>query len=188
MDNNQPSDQKKTLSLKKEVPDHIKKLIEIKQKTIATHAEDKKKFQNKKTSARVKEKNPTMEWLYATFPKAFLTKGQQPLKVNIVYDIFHYIEQQNKEQDNDFPSHRSIRNTLKHYVDNVYYLKACIRDAPRFDLNGEPSGSVGEKEADYAQKKYDRVMKIIEKKMAQKKGKPFVKKVHKPETLENASN
>lgn len=162
-------EKKKILTIK-EVPDHIKKLQELRTQI---KIEEKPK-QDKKIPIYQKEVFKTaMEWLYTTFPKCFTHRDQRPLKISIFEDIMLYIEQ-NVEEANR-PSKRGIRLALATYTRNRFYLKACTDGAKRVNLNGEDAEAITSSEAEYAlgmYNKYNQVFKDKKKREKQEKRKP----------------
>jgi sRNA-binding protein len=164
--------QKKTLSIKI-VPDHVQKLQMIKEQMIQ---QTKKEEENKPVPLYKKPAvAEAIEWLYITFPSAFLKKEQRPLKINILDDIFAYLEVQ-KEAEN-LPSKRSIKAAMATYVRNRFYLKACVDGAFRIDLDGKDTTQIIASEAEYALslfEKFDGVFREKQKKLkaAQKRNRP----------------
>lgn len=176
-------EKKKTLTIKV-VPDHIKKLQELKaQQELKTQMVEKEKevTQDKKIPIYQKPifKN-AMEWLYKTFPNCFTQREQRPLKIDIFEDVVTYI--QNMPEDQEKISKRGIRLALATYTRNRYYLKACIQGAKRINLSGEDVEEVTENEAEYALgmfKKYNTVYKEKKKREKQENKKPFKKDFNK---------
>ena len=141
------SDNRKTLTVTK-IPEHLQKLQELKEK-INEQEKAEKPIPLYKKEYVVK----AFEWLYATFPKCFFKRDQQPLKINILNDIFKYIE---NNQNDDTPSKRGLRSALSTYVRGRYYLKACQAGTSRIDLDGNPTSAITEEEARYAKDLYDK--------------------------------
>ncbi|MBP9752292.1 MAG: ProQ/FinO family protein [Proteobacteria bacterium] len=153
---------KKTLSIKK-VPEHIQKLQLIKKQMI----EAKELEENKQLSIYEKPVVAyAFDWLYATFEKSFIKREQKPLKINILDDIFTYIE--NLESLEGIPSKRALKAAIATYVRNRFYLKACVEGASRIDLEGNPVSLVIASEAEYAKnmfEKFDAVYREKRKKL-----------------------
>ncbi|CAO5682868.1 MAG: RNA chaperone ProQ [Holosporales bacterium] len=154
---------KKTLSIKK-IPDHIQKLQIIKHQML----EAQKAEESKQTPIY---KKPVVEhafdWLYETFPKCFLKREQQPLKINILDDIFAYIEKQ--EPSEKIPSKRALKGALATYVRNRFYLKACIVGVNRIDLDGNAVSPVIDSEAEYAKNMFDKFDAVYREKRSKLK-------------------
>jgi sRNA-binding protein len=163
---------RKTLGLKS-VPDYIQKLQELKsasravEKTQeATHnGQDVRQPYYKRESVQ-----KALAWLYNTFPKCFSQREQKPLKINITDDIFNYLL--NAENKEELPSKSAVRKALTTYTHNRFYLKECVLDAYRIDLNGETTTTITQQEADYAKEIFDRYNAAFkEKKKLKHRGK-----------------
>lgn len=156
---------RKTLGLRS-VPDYIKKLQEL--RTSASSAE---KAQAEEVTPGQDVRQPyykresvqkALTWLYDTFPKCFAPKAQKPLKLSITNDIFeHLLNAADKE---NLPSKSSIRKALTTYTHNRFYLKECVIDATRIDLDGEATTTVTEQEAEYAKEIFDRYSAVFKEK------------------------
>lgn len=156
---------RKTLGLRS-VPDYIKKLQEL--KTTAHAAE---KTQNEETTSKQDVGQPyykresvqkALTWLYETFPKCFAPRAQKPLKISITNDIFDHLL--NAVDQENLPSKSSIRKALTTYTHNRFYLKECVLDANRIDLDGEPTTVVTAEEAKYAKDIFDRYSAVFKEK------------------------
>ncbi len=155
---------RKTLGLRS-VPDYIKKLQELKtavsvvEKTqeLASQGQDVRQPYYKRESVQ-----KALVWLYETFPKCFAPREQQPLKISITDDIFDYLL--NAENKETLPSKSAIRKALTTYTHNRFYLKACVLDAYRIDLNGEKTTPITQQEADYAKEIFDRYSAVFKEK------------------------
>jgi ProP effector len=163
---------KKTLSIKF-VPDHIQKLQMLKIQKI----EEIKKTDEKALPLFKKPAvSNALEWLYETFPKCFTKREQQPIKINILDDIFIFIEQSSLNET--APSKRALKAALATYARNRFYLKSCTDGANRIDLDGNPVSVVLSTEAEYAKAMYEKFNAVFKekKKKQQKRNKPFQKK------------
>ena len=156
---------RKTLGLRS-VPDYIKKLQELKttaNETENTKVEEAKPGQDVRQPYYKRESvQKALTWLYDTFPKCFAPKAQKPLKVNITNDIFEYLL--NAEDKENLPSKSAIRKALTTYTHNRFYLKECVIEANRIDLNGDATTTVTEQEARYAKEIFDRYSAVFKEK------------------------
>ncbi|CAO4840130.1 MAG: RNA chaperone ProQ [Holosporales bacterium] len=171
-------EKKKTLTIKV-IPDHIKKLQELK-----TQIVEKENIEEHNKKVPIYQKpvyKTSMEWLYTTFPKCFTQREQRPLKISIFEDIVAYIEA--LPEDAEKPSKRGIRLALATYARNRYYLKACVEGAARIDLQGQDVETVKANEAEYALnmfKKYHIVFKEKKRKEKMEKRHAFKRDPNKP--------
>lgn len=157
-------EQKKILTVKV-IPDHIQKLKDLKSKL----QEEQRKEKNDKPIPLYQKEYvvKAFEWLYKTFPHCFMRKDQTPLKINILRDIFVFLEQQGPADD--IPSKRGVRSALSTYVRNRYYLKSCVEGASRIDLQGTTISSISADEAIYARELYEKYTNVLkERKRLQK--------------------
>lgn len=161
------SDSRKILTITR-IPAHLQKLQELKAKI--------KKQEKAEIPIPLYKKEyvvKSFEWLYKTFPKCFFTRDQQPLKINILNDIFKYIE---NNQNDPSPSKRGLRSALSTYVRGRYYLKACKVGTSRIDLEGNQTSVITEEEALYAKDLYEKY--TVELKERQKKQKKKTRHHH----------
>ena len=82
-----------------------------------------------------------MEWLEATYPKAFDFKQPIPLKKGIRQELLANGSPFSKIQ---------LMNGLKAYVRGHLYLKAVIRYQWRHDLNGKQAAEILDDEKQYS--------------------------------------
>ena len=78
------------------------------------------------------------------FPKCFTAfqKKRKPLKIGIHGDI--------ADQFGDTVDRKTLALALRLYTGNVFYRMAQREGVPRFDLDGEPCGTVSEEDAQSA--------------------------------------
>lgn len=165
--------EQKTLTIKK-IPEHVLKLKELKEKI---DLEQQKEKNDKPVPLYKKDYVvKAFDWLYKTFPKCFTQKDQKPLKINILQDILEYIDQ---HQNEEAPSKRGVRSALSTYVRNRYYLKACIKDAMRIDLEGCKISPISDEEALYAKQLYDKYTDVLKKRKFEEKKKTRRYRLHK---------
>lgn len=157
-------EKKKTLTIKV-IPDHIKKLQELKTQIIETEKVDE---HNKKVPIYQKPVFKTaMDWLYTTFPNCFTQREQRPLKINIFEDVVAYLE--TLPEDVEKPSKRGIRLALATYTRNRYYLKSCVEGAMRIDLQGKDIEAVKANEAEYALNMFNKYNTVFKEKKKKEK-------------------
>lgn len=159
-------EKKKTLTVKV-VPLHIQKLKDLKDKL---QEEQRKEKDDKPIPLYQKEYVvKAFEWLYKNFPLCFMRKVQTPLKVNILQDIFAFLDQEPPSED--LPSKRGLRSALSTYVRNRYYLKSCVEGASRVDLQGSVVSLISCDEALYAKDLYDKYTDVLKERKRQQKHK-----------------
>lgn len=101
-------------------------------------------MKKKQAQRRNKWAAETRALLVEKFPKCFAPKGEdkRPLKIGIYHDIRAALP--------ELPAMK-LHPALYDYTSGATYLRNLIEaGAPRFDLNGEPSGIVTEMEAHFA--------------------------------------
>lgn len=70
-------------------------------------------------------------------PNLFNKENPKPLKLGIIKDIFEYVAKNNLAV-----SRKTIRESIKLYTSDFYYLKALAKEEFRYDLQGNPCGQV----------------------------------------------
>lgn len=100
------------------------------------------------------------DWLKATFPDSI---GKNlPLKVGIFDEIKAF-------KSDDKPALIWCRRALRLHTARFSYLRGLTDGAERFDLNGNPSGFVTEREALFAKKQFSEISKKVKKQKQQLK-------------------
>lgn len=81
------------------------------------------------------------------FPKAFPKNPapKLPLKLGVLADLVQHAEQLQLDE-------AQIKEAVKTWCDGRRYWASMVEDAPRVDLNGEPSGAVTANEARHAKR------------------------------------
>lgn len=102
-----------------------------------------------------KEKISAIEWLIDTFPAAFFKHGRQvkPLKIGVFDDILAFYER----LDPPPYSKTILRDAVQYYSKSPAYLLAHKTHAARVDLYGNEIDLVTDRQAQYAEKRYQSV-------------------------------
>ena len=95
----------------------------------------------------------TFNWLSITFPALFSERepvAPKPLAIKIHKELKALYKQASKEVKAEM-SYRDVALYLERWVQRREYQEACsVPGAPRFNLNGEMTGNVTEKEAGFS--------------------------------------
>lgn len=107
-----------------------------------------------------RQKLATRDLLAKTFPQTFAPKGspKKPLKVGISKDVVERLTAHSK--------HR-IFMAIADYCTGPSYFASCTPNAPRFDLDGNPCGTVTAEQAEHASEQLATFPKEIRSKWSQ---------------------
>lgn len=81
---------------------------------------------------RKKDFEKTIQSLEKKFPQCFSLRNPQPLKVNILYDLYEQLAHHEDEI-----SKSKLRGALKFYTRSTFYLNSLVNSTHRINLNGE---------------------------------------------------
>lgn len=99
-------------------------------------------LQTAKTSMNSKE---VIAYLAEKFPLCFSVEGTaKPLKIGLFQELATALENDEKV------SKTALRQALRSYTMGWRYLEACVTDAVRVDLAGNPAGTVDAMQAEHA--------------------------------------
>lgn len=101
-------------------------------------------LQPTKTTMNSKE---VIAYLAEKFPLCFSVEGAaKPLKIGLFQDLATALE------NDENVSKTALRQALRSYTMGWRYLEACVADAERVDLYGNPAGTVDAMQAEHAAK------------------------------------
>lgn len=141
---------RKTLTLNKPLSSKTLSKIKIKQ----TPEDIKKRIVQDKQNKRQRIKD-ALQWLCTRYPDCFNLLVPKPLKLKIEEDIFKDCEAISKE----LPSKKSLRDAISYYAHNIKYLKSCLKQTHRIDLQGKELSDhpVIDEHIDYTKKMIEHV-------------------------------
>ena len=92
----------------------------------------------------------TNQWLEETFPHLFAADDYIPLDEHVLRDLKN--EYKNNCIKNKYPQDMVIKAALVRYKENPGYLSCLKQGATRYNLKGEPCGTVTKEEEESAKK------------------------------------
>ncbi|MBL9029761.1 MAG: ProQ/FinO family protein [Caedimonas sp.] len=135
----------KTLNLKENRRPAKATRKKIREKPKILTLEQIAKMVAQKIQEQRRERNQkTILWLSEKFPQCFTIKNPVPLKKSIHEDIFKL------DLEEEDPSKTKIRKALALYTSRMRYLQAFEMATHRYDLQGNPTEEITEKEKLFA--------------------------------------
>jgi ProP effector len=119
--------------------------------------------------SKIRRIRQTLAWLQTTFPLAFFSKDQKPLKIGIQHDIFKHLDDMALVDSADtttlptLPSRIAIRQALSYYSNNIYYQKSLVNRDKRIDLDGVEVADITDLEQEHATVLYNQKSDLINK-------------------------
>jgi ProP effector len=126
-------------------------------------------LQHATAQSKLRRTRETLAWLQTTFPLAFFTKDQKPLKIGIQHDIFKHLDDIALVEAADttilptLPSRIAIRQALSYYSSNIYYQKSLVNRCKRIDLDGVEVADISDLEQEHATVLYNQKSDLIQK-------------------------
>ncbi len=96
----------------------------------------KNEFNQLKQKSRLSERLDIIESLEKHFPKCFNLKKPIPLKLGIEADVMKNLP------EGFHVSRKKLQRAIKYYVSNITYRTILVKEAFRYDLEGNTIGTI----------------------------------------------